>query len=185
MAHRRRAPVIRRRNRRGRRRICCFLSCVLITQDRKEASQWGPVNSPDCARAITAALFSISLRYWLLSSLSHHYCLRILRWWAQQPDDNHGCTHTQAQTHTCTERLSENNGIVMTVICVSVCVCVVAIRGWATVKRPKQDRWSLSSHSSPGVYLSFFCPSGQTPSVYTPLFLDFIHTVHNVSTIKS
>ena len=36
-------PVIarsrRRRRRRRRRRICCFLSCVLIKQDRKEASQ--------------------------------------------------------------------------------------------------------------------------------------------------
>lgn len=37
-AHESRTPVIQRRNGRGRRRICCFPSCVLIMQDRKEAS---------------------------------------------------------------------------------------------------------------------------------------------------
>ena len=159
---------------RRRRRICCFLSCVLITQDRKEASQWGPVNSTDCARAITAALFSISLRYWLLTSLSHRYCLRTLRWWAQQLDNTHGHTHT----HT---RHGHYDSFFFSRPVPVVCVCVLTTRGWATVKRPERARWPLSSPSSPVVHLSFFnssvfvsvtslnplsfWPSDQTPSV--------------------
>lgn len=92
---------------------------------------------------------------------------------------------TDTQLYTERQRGQTENRIVMTVMCVPLCVCLLTTLGWATVKRPTQDRWPLSSHSSPGVYLSFFNslvfvsttslnpfnlePSGQTPSVSVTL----------------
>lgn len=102
------------------RGFCCFLSSVLIKQDRKEASQWGPLNSTHCARAITAALFSISLGYWRLSYLT----TIVSGPQGDEPEDLTTPTETHNLTHAERQRLE--NRIVTTVMCVSVCECVSA-----------------------------------------------------------
>lgn len=102
------------------RGFCCFLSSVLIKQDRKEASQWGPLNSTHCARAITAALFSISLGYWRLSYLT----TIVSGPQGDEPEDLTTPTETHNLTHTERQRLE--NRIVTTAMCVSVCECVSA-----------------------------------------------------------